>query len=235
MKRFLTFVVLVSAVLTSPINSDSATIDIISQVYSGHILYYEELGGEFNTGFWSETSSTGISEPLGHGGAYADIGGSTISMIAWTAPFVEDASVYAEVLFRSIGGSNIKIDIADGYSSGLAYGETILMDYTTNETLFQLIVYNAGYEIYQAFPGLISDGFYWWSDKNFVPPPVFSGLIPVDPSHYYVLRTSVLVTSFEEAWASVNMSVVPEPLTILLLGLGLLGLAGLRKIVQNRR
>jgi hypothetical protein len=194
---------------------------------------------------WNETdtSSITITAPSGQElvTASVDVEGPNVS-IETVTDIIEGGYVSAQLEFHPVGASYLKLDNIWGGSSGEAYPNLTLLDLTANETLFYLWVANGVFGLDQAFPSVIpyneifcdrySGECYDVPSGEPVGPydyPLSSGMIPVDPSHSYLLRNYVEVGTSDEGSVSANISLVPEPSTLLLSGIGLLSLVLLRR------
>jgi hypothetical protein len=250
MKAIIDFCMLVASLFVITVMPvKAAYIKVISQSCNtdGYTYFYDEDLDDFIAFDWNESGNTSAfaTGPFGDivGLATIMVGESTVFFENWTA-IIDSGIAHTQVIFQPIGASSIKLDDIHADSSGLAYPKLTLTDYTTNETLFWLSVYNGGFDLNQSFPGLMPNGSYWTHGSTYglwdpdsgeyigsYQYPLASGLIPVDSSHTYLLNGLVDVIGWDEGALTAKMSLVavPEPTTLLLLGLGLLGLTTCRR------
>lgn len=207
MKRILVLLILVSALIITPRDSFSVSIDIISQSCSTEGRHYQNPPGDYLSFSQNGTNSV---FGIGWGGtvvtsATADVDESTAFLEAWT-DIIDNGYAYSEITFQPIEASHINIS-AKAADSGMASGSVWLIDQTTSESMLSLDSLGGG------------EGYNY-----------FEGLFPIEQSHIYLLSTLAWVEGSDQAHARADMSLVatpvPDPPTILLLASGLGGLAG---------
>lgn len=263
MKRIIIIFILMASMfmVTIPVQAVPTYIDIMSEFChtDGSDIDWQISTSSYisdNMFSWNKNGTESVSATRPYQGgvvshASVNVAGTTTFLEAWTDHY-ESGTTYAEMLFRPVGASYITLDNIDTYSSGFVHPQLTLTDITTGETLFDLMVYCGAFELDQAFPGLFPNGLYFgsWNPETAMQDywrqleleysdgpynyPLSSGFIPVDSSHTYHLKASSYVMESDRGWISANMNIrVPETTTILLLGLGLMGLTGLRRKIKK--
>ena len=209
MKRSIVIFTLILFVIITPMPARSMSIDLLSS--SVHTWGSDrEHNPECNFS-WDEYDTTVVSATMPSnnvvGYAIAKINESTAIIESFAYARSIGARSSAEIVFQTIGASYINIFI-EGEDTGMADGRLRLTDMTTSEEL-----------LYFTSIGRIAYN--------------YQGLFTIDPSHIYRLETYAYGDA-DRGNVKATMSLgVPEPTTMLLLGLGLLGLAGVRRKIKK--
>lgn len=217
MKRFIVLFALICTILIIPGRSNSTTIDLISESYN---LNISERNFDAPAGFRLIADIQNSPSPVY---AYYDsltVGGTPFALAAYASGCVLNSSIFldtyvdefakgiafSEVLFNPVGASLINVLANVQYSGTDAWPSIQLIDNTAGQTLLSL-------------------------GKSQNMNATYSFSFPVDPSHLYFLKSRVEGTFADTGYASVNLNLVstPEPTTMLLLGLGLVGLTAVRR------
>ena len=193
-------------VLLAP-QANAQTIDLISQTYHiGGVLAGVPVPPN---SFDITTSTPNPSPPPFAAGLYivSNGGASGSSLFAQVADGDDNlmGGASADFVFRLIGGSDMVLSYTlNTYAGGTRTASVTLSDLTTGGTLVSAI---------RGMQGGVLNG---------------AVDVPVVPSDVYAL-SAVCQGSFDPASVSVTLSAVPEPATTFLVGLGLIGVAGVRR------
>ena len=190
----------------------TASINLISQSYSVGVYGF---GDENQLIYENINSPTPVFfEQSAYVKAYAtgNVGQSTASLDVHIYEGVISGIASASITFCPTGALFIDywggIDTSDYLDN---HGEIKMFDVTTSALVLNQIAEASEY----------------WQGRH----SAVHALIPVHPSHTYLLVTKVWNGSPDWLIASAKIALIPapEPSTMLLLGLGLIGLAGIRR------
>lgn len=222
MVRIISLFALIASVfiIMIPIQAYALYIDIISQSCgtSGVGYYYDYDAHELNMFNFSDDGTTSALsiDPGGNVIASGTVNaGISNAFVEAQTEVIDNGIAYATLKFRPIGALCINI-FAESIISSAGFGDSFvfLIDETTHTSLLKVDSKdNFPNDLYLAY----------------------NSSIPVDPTHTYTLGTEVHIGFCENGTARVSMSLVsvPESATMLLLGLCLMGLAGVRRKLKK--